>query len=136
MPQGDKRHYTDKQRRKADHIEESFRSRGYTKKEAQARAWATVNAIHKGGELKGGSGYGKPEDKSVYRRGGRRGGRASATRTATKRPKRASGGTRKSSTGRSATKRVESKGRRQMRNNVRSVGRKTATRKRSTSRAR
>ncbi|MEA3189865.1 MAG: hypothetical protein QOD77_447 [Thermoplasmata archaeon] len=72
MPQGDKRHYTEKQRRQADHIAESLRGQGYPKKDAEGRAWATVNAIHGGGELKGGSGYGKPENKAVYRKGGKR----------------------------------------------------------------
>ncbi|HEX2066839.1 MAG TPA: plasmid stabilization protein [Candidatus Thermoplasmatota archaeon] len=80
MPQGDKRHYTQKQKRQAEHIEESFEERGYPPKEAAGRAWAVVNAIHKGGELKGGGGYGKPEDKSIYRKGGRRGGRSAKGR--------------------------------------------------------
>lgn len=84
MPQGDKRHYTDKQRRQADHIMEGFRERGYPAKEAEARAWATVNAIHGGGELKGGSGYGHPENKAVYRKGGHRGGAARKSRPASK----------------------------------------------------
>lgn len=72
MPQGDKRHYTDKQRRKAEHIMDSFLEQGYPKKQAEARAWATVNAIHGGGERKGGSGYGKPENKAVYRKGAKK----------------------------------------------------------------
>jgi general stress protein YciG len=86
MPQGDKRHYTEKQKRQAEHIEEGFERR-YGKREAAARAWAVVNAIHKGGEKPGGGGYGKPEDKSVYRKGGRRGGKATA-RTTRRRPSR------------------------------------------------
>ena len=75
MPHGDKRKYTDKQKRKAEHIEEGYRERGLSEKEAERRAWATVNAIHGGGE-KSGSGRGKPENKEVYRKGGRAGGRA------------------------------------------------------------
>ena len=42
MPQGDKSRYTDKQKRKARHIEQGYEARGLPKKEAQARAWATV----------------------------------------------------------------------------------------------
>lgn len=43
MPRGDKDKYTDKQKRKAEHIEESYEDRGLLKEEAEARAWATVN---------------------------------------------------------------------------------------------
>lgn len=70
MPVGDKSRYTDKQKRKAEHIAEGYEKRGASAKEAKARAWATVNAIHGGGE-KSGSGRGKPENKEVYKKGGR-----------------------------------------------------------------
>ena len=70
MPRGDKSKYTDKQKRKAEHIAEGFTARGVSEKEAKRRAWATVNAIHGGGE-KSGSGRGKPENKEVYKKGGR-----------------------------------------------------------------
>lgn len=43
MPQGDKSAYTDKQKRKAEHIEEGYEHRGVGEKEAERRAWATVN---------------------------------------------------------------------------------------------
>lgn len=76
MPRGDKRHYTNKQERKAEHIAEGYKKRGTSAKEAKRRAWATVNAIHKGGELKGGSGYGKAEDRSPSKKGGRKGARS------------------------------------------------------------
>ena len=76
MPRGDKRKYTDKQKRKAEHIADGYKERGVSAKEAKARAWATVNAIHGGGE-KSGSGRGKPENKEPYRKGGRKGGRNS-----------------------------------------------------------
>ncbi|MDH0301625.1 MULTISPECIES: Rho termination factor N-terminal domain-containing protein [unclassified Pseudomonas] len=56
MPRGDKDKYTDKQKRKADHIEESYQAKGVPKDEAEARAWATVNKQSGGGERKGGSG--------------------------------------------------------------------------------
>lgn len=48
--------YTDKQERKADHIEKSYEKKGVSKKEAEARAWATVNKQDGGGKKPGGSG--------------------------------------------------------------------------------
>ena len=47
MPRGA---YTAKQDRKADHIEKSYEKRGVSKKEAEERAWATVNKQDKGGK--------------------------------------------------------------------------------------
>ena len=58
MPRGDKSSYTDKQKRQAEHIEESYEARGVSEKEAEARAWATVNK-ETGGGKKSGSGRGK-----------------------------------------------------------------------------
>jgi plasmid stabilization system protein ParE len=74
MPRGDKDKYTDKQKRQAEHIEEGYRERGLSEDESERRAWATVNAAHRGGEKPGGGGYGKPENKEPYRKGGRKGG--------------------------------------------------------------
>ncbi len=74
MPQGDKSAYTDKQKRKAEHIEESYESRGVSEDEAERRAWATVNK-ESGGGKKSGSGRGKPESHESSRKGGRKGGR-------------------------------------------------------------
>jgi plasmid stabilization system protein ParE len=82
MPRGDKSRYTDKQQRKADHIEEGYKRRGVSKDEAERRAWATVNKTHGGGEKPGGGGYGKPVNKEPSRKGGRKGGRAAASRPA------------------------------------------------------
>jgi plasmid stabilization system protein ParE len=48
--------YTKKQERKADHIEESYEKKGVSKKEAESRAWATVNKQDGGGKKPGGSG--------------------------------------------------------------------------------
>jgi plasmid stabilization system protein ParE len=59
MPRGDKSKYTEKQQRKAEHIEESYEERGVSSDEAEARAWATVNKQSGGGERKGGSGRSK-----------------------------------------------------------------------------
>ncbi|HZH46297.1 MAG TPA: plasmid stabilization protein [Roseococcus sp.] len=64
MPQGSKAKYTDKQKRKAEHIEESYEARGVPHDEAEARAWATVNAQDGGGK-KSGSGRAKPAAKTA-----------------------------------------------------------------------
>jgi plasmid stabilization system protein ParE len=48
--------YTAKQERKAEHIEEGYEKKGVSKKEAESRAWATVNKQDGGGKKKGGSG--------------------------------------------------------------------------------
>ncbi|MXO74436.1 plasmid stabilization protein [Altererythrobacter aerius] len=53
MPQGDKDAYTDKQKRKAEHIEESYEKRGVSSSEAERRAWATVNKQDGGGKQSG-----------------------------------------------------------------------------------
>src|SRR5688572_9900597 len=79
MPQGDKSAYTDKQKRQAEHIEEGYEEKGVSKKEAESRAWATVNKMTGGGK-KSGSGRGKPENHEPARKGGRKGGAASAAR--------------------------------------------------------
>lgn len=81
MPQGDKSSYTDKQKRKARHIGQSYEERGVSHREAQARAWATVNKDSGGGN-KSGSGRGQPDTHVSARKGGRKGGAASANRPA------------------------------------------------------
>jgi plasmid stabilization system protein ParE len=80
MPQGDKSKYTDKQERKADHIAESYESRGVSEKEAERRAWATVNKDDGGGK-KNGSGRGKETGQPAAHKGGK----ASAARPAAER---------------------------------------------------
>jgi len=75
MPRGDKSSYTDKQKRQAEHIEESYEKRGVSEKEAESRAWATVNKMDHGGK-KSGSGRGKATDKGPARKGGHKGGKA------------------------------------------------------------
>lgn len=81
MPQNDKDKYTDKQKRKAEHIEESYEDRGTPKDEAERRAWATVNK-ESGGGNKSGSGRGKADTHESSKKGGKKGGEASATRSA------------------------------------------------------
>jgi plasmid stabilization system protein ParE len=71
MPRGDKSSYTGKQKRQAEHIEEGYEDRGVSKKEAERRAWATVNK-ESGGGKKSGSGRGKKGTKSSSRKGGKK----------------------------------------------------------------
>jgi plasmid stabilization system protein ParE len=85
MAQGDKAKYTDKQKRKAEHIADSYESRGVPEKEAEARAWATVNKDDGGGKKPGGSGRGKATGHPAAHKGGASGGKASAGRTAAER---------------------------------------------------
>ena len=88
MPRGDKSSYTDKQKRQAEHIEDGYENRGVSHKEAERRAWATVNAETHGGK-KSGSGRGKEENHTPSRKGGRLGGRAAARRPAAARSRSA-----------------------------------------------
>jgi plasmid stabilization system protein ParE len=81
MPRGEKSSYTGKQKRQAEHIEEGYEARGVSRKEAERRAWATVNKETHGGK-KSGSGRGKPENHAPSRKGGRLGGAAAARRPA------------------------------------------------------
>ncbi|MEW9309021.1 plasmid stabilization protein [Labrys neptuniae] len=82
MPRGDKSKYTDKQERKADHIAEGYEARGVSEKEAERRAWATVNKDDGGGKKSGGSGRGKSTSHPASHKGGKLGGKASASRPA------------------------------------------------------
>ncbi|KWR82648.1 Rho termination factor N-terminal domain-containing protein [Pseudomonas sp. PI1] len=85
MPRGSKDKYTDKQKRKAEHIEESYEERGVSRDEAEARAWATVNKQSGGGERAGGSGQKKSSTaKAESRRSSAR--RAVATKHGVPRP--------------------------------------------------
>jgi len=59
MPRGA---YTAKQDRKAEHIEEGYEKRGVSKKEAESRAWATVNKQDKGGKD---AGHGRSSSRSA-----------------------------------------------------------------------
>ena len=81
MPQGDKSKYTDKQERKADHIAEGYKDKGVSAKEAERRAWATVNKDDGGGKKPGGSGRGKDTGHPAAKKGGE----ASANRSAAER---------------------------------------------------
>jgi hypothetical protein len=80
MARGDKSKYTGKQKRQAEHIEEGYEKRGKSHKEAERRAWATVNAMEGGGKKPGGSGRGKKVNKAPAKKGGKLGGKAAAAR--------------------------------------------------------
>jgi plasmid stabilization system protein ParE len=53
MPQGDKDKYTDKQKRQAEHIEESYEKKGVSPEKAEEIAWSTINKQDGGGKLSG-----------------------------------------------------------------------------------
>ena len=81
MPRGDKGAYTDKQKRKAEHIAEGYEDEGVSKKEAKSRAWATVNKDSGGGN-KSGSGRGKKDTNASASRGGKKAAQNRADRSA------------------------------------------------------
>lgn len=58
MNRGSKDSYTEKQKRRAHHIEESEKKSGKSKKDAERIAYATINK-QEGGGKKSGSGRGK-----------------------------------------------------------------------------
>ena len=84
MARGSKDAYTDKQKRQARHIEESYEQHGVPDAEAEARAWATVNK-ETGGGKKSGSGRGHPVSHALSKKGGKLGGAAAAKRPAAER---------------------------------------------------
>ena len=92
MPRGDKSSYTDKQKRKARHIEGGYERRGVSEDEAERRGWATVNK-ETGGGKKSGSGRGVKDTNVAAKKGGRiggpRGGKAAAGRPAAERSRSA-----------------------------------------------
>ncbi len=94
MPRGGKGAYTDKQKRKAEHIEDSYEDRGVSKKEAEARAWATVNK-ESGGGKKSGSGRGKKENRSASQKSGKKGGKKAGKKVARKASKKGGKSSRK-----------------------------------------
>ncbi len=58
MSRGNKDKYTDKQKRKAEHIEQSYEERGVAEDEVARRAWDTVNTEDGGGKKPCGGGRG------------------------------------------------------------------------------
>jgi hypothetical protein len=116
MTRGDKSKYTDKQKRKAEHIEEGYEKRGASKEEAERRAWATVNASSGGGK-KSGSGKGKKENKGPSKKGGKKGAASQSHETRVKagkkaaetRKRNAGGGSKKGSSKKGSSKKGGSK---------------------------
>src|ERR1700743_2007642 len=88
MPKGDKSSYSGKQKRQAEHIEEGYEDRGVAKKEAERRAWATVNS-ETGGGKKSAWARAKKSNTRPSKKGGRMGGAASAKRSAAAKSKSA-----------------------------------------------
>ena len=80
MPQGSKKKYTEKQKRRAKHIEDSVKDQGKSKKEAERIAYATINKEESGGKKKGGSGRSKKDNRSASHKGGKKGGKKSSTK--------------------------------------------------------
>ena len=78
MPQGSKAKYTAKQKRQANHIEESYEKRGLSKENAEKRAWQTVNKQTGGGEKSGTGRKATPTAKKMARK--ESGQRAAASR--------------------------------------------------------
>ena len=84
MAIGSKAKYTEKQKRKAQHIEESYEKKGISAEKAEEIAWATVNKQSGGGE-RSGSGKDVPAaEKTAARKDSAR--RALATRRAKESP--------------------------------------------------
>ena len=75
MPRGDKSAYTDKQKRQAEHIEESELEQGRSREDAERIAWATVNKQDGGGK-KSGSGR-----KTATKQATKKAARKTATRS-------------------------------------------------------
>ena len=79
MARGSKAKYTRRQKRQAEHIEKGYEDRGVGRREAERRAWATVNMMAGGGK-RSGSGRGRSINTAPARKGGRLGGAAAAAR--------------------------------------------------------
>ena len=78
MARGSKSKYTSKQKRKAEHIEEGYEKRGTSKKEAERRAWATVNKESGGGKKSGSGRERKRARRALAKAGERVAGKRSA----------------------------------------------------------
>jgi len=64
MPRGEKDKYTDKQKRQAEHIEESYREKGVSEEKAEEIAWSTVNKQDGGGNKSGSGRKNHPTEKN------------------------------------------------------------------------
>lgn len=68
MPRGSKAAYSSKQKRKARHIEEGYEERGLSEKEAERRAWATVNKQDGGAKKKKSAASSRPRKATATRK--------------------------------------------------------------------
>ncbi len=68
MTVGSKEKYTEKQKRKAEHIENSYEKKGMSHERAEQIAWATVNKQSGGGELSGSGTTTSEQDKEAARK--------------------------------------------------------------------
>ena len=84
MPRGDKGAYTDKQKRKAEHIEEGYEKRGVSKDEAESRAWATVNKETGGGKKENHSASKKGGKKAAAKKSSKKAGKKSSKKSSKK----------------------------------------------------
>jgi hypothetical protein len=100
MPRGQKTAYSEKQKLKAEHIDESYAARGVDKKEAEARAWATVNKQTGGGEKSGSGRKVSAKRKAAARRDSARRGSAAKHGHSPNRGRVSAGKRRKSTTSR------------------------------------
>jgi hypothetical protein len=87
VTKGDKSSYTDKQKRKAEHIEEGYDKRGVSHDEAERRAWATVNK-ESGGGNKSRSGRGKKDTHESSSKGGKKSGSSQSSEKRSKAAKK------------------------------------------------
>jgi plasmid stabilization system protein ParE len=98
MPRGDKSSYTDKQKRKAEHIEKGYKDRGVSEKVAEKRAWATVNKESGGGKKSGSGKKGSGKSAGKKSSGGREkssGSKSSSSKSSTKKSRRSGSSSRK-----------------------------------------
>ncbi len=109
MPRGDKSKYTDKQKRQAEHIAEGYEQRGTSEKEAERRAWATVNK-ETGGGNKSGSGRGKPDTNVSNKKGGTIGGKRGGAASAARSPEERSASAKKAAATRKRNRAAKAKG--------------------------
>jgi hypothetical protein len=123
MPRGSKDAYTDKQKRKAAHIEAGYEERGVSENEAERRAWATVNKQDGGGKAAAANGSTGRAKKTARKHAS--GSRSRSSKSASKRASASRGRTTSSRTA-SDTARRKSTGRK-------STGRTTASRTRGSS---
>lgn len=68
MSRGSKAKYSEKQKRKAEHIEEGYEAKGVSPPKAAQIAWATVNKQSGGGEKSGSGRSRSAEEKSKARK--------------------------------------------------------------------